>query len=228
VRGSEVVSVRRGTRPVDGVRHEHDVIRLESLAAAIDVLSTVTVSELPESAFLESLGAWRQRFREAQALLDDDVPPPLAERAAAAEQTVQHALDRLMESGFSLPPEPANRAAGAGDDWPWQWAASGTPETAEIVIAGSAGPSDARLGWALALVAAGLVAVWGLSRGAMLTWLTHHAHFAVAIMGAVLLATGIVPWLGAVVLLLALWRAVHSAWPRSTVDAGSTIFRRRA
>lgn len=229
VRGSEVVAVRRGTRPVDRDRHEHNVIRLESLAAAIDVLSTVTVSDLPESAFLESLGAWHQRFREAQRLLDDDVSPPLAERAAAAEQTVQHALDRLMESGFSLPPEPANPAAGAADDWPWQWAASGAQATAEIVVAGSAGrSSDARLRWALALVAAGLVASWGLSRGPVQTWLTQHAHFAVAMMGALLLAAGIVPWLGAIVLLLALWRAVHSAWPRSTADAGSTILRRRA
>jgi hypothetical protein len=229
VAGSEVDSVRHGGRLVEGASPEHGVVLLESLATVIDALSIAPARDLPGGEFLESLSAWRQRFLAARAPLDGNLPSPLAARTAAANQKVQQALYRLTESGLSLPPEPAGLEAGSHAAWSWQWLAADPSEKVEVSLAAPAWLSaDVRLAFALALLVAGIVAAWSLGHVAAETWLTQHAHFAVAVLGATLMAVGVVPWLGAIVVLLAVWRAVHSVWPRSPGDMSSTILLRRS
>jgi hypothetical protein len=224
-----VLAVRQGGRSVDHNGQECGVVHLESLATVIDGLSTAPAPDLPASVFLESLGTWHGRFAAAQARVDQDLPPALAARAAAAQQKVRHALDRLTESGFSLPPTPEMLATDSIETRRWQWVSSGQQEPVEIELATAAdGARDVRLAWALALLAVGVVASWALASAAVQTWLAQHAHFAVAVAGAVLMAAGIVPWLGAIILVLAVWRALHSAWPRRPAEATSTVLRRRS
>jgi hypothetical protein len=229
VAGDGILTRHQEGKPVDENPGEHGVSRLEGLAAALDSLSLASARELPPSVLQESLAVWDERFAAARRQLGRGLSPLLVARVAAADLVVKQAHKRLAEGGMAPEdlPHPSAEDSAADEEAGLAWVGSGASNRVRIVLGSSeARSADLRLIWAGGLIVLGLLAwpLFAAERG--VSWLMQHAHFVAATMGVIWLAVAPAPWLGIVLLLLAMWRAVRSPWPRGDSLMLSSIVRR--
>lgn len=210
------------------------VARLAALATVAQTLAEPATRDLPESALRQSFEACEDRFRAAQAELPAKLTPLLDQQVSDAEARLLAARQQLIDAGISLSvalPQPA--PAEVPQDAVWLSTGDGTERTLRVslVEAKNQRPADQRLFLALGALTAGLLGWWMLTARPWQSWLSRNFGFVAATIGLVWVALGPAPWLGGLVLALAVWCSVRLPWPyeRTTpIKSRSSISRQPA
>jgi hypothetical protein len=203
------------------------LVRLETIAQAAESLAQRTDRETPPVALRQALDACEDRFRSSMSELPPELSSPLDQRVAAAERQLLAARKQLADAGIPLADAtpPASRTA-VDEERTWRLV---TPGTAPSIVVQApiqtATFADQRLLAAAAAATAGLLAWWILGSRLWQAWLARHSCFGIAAIGTVWLAIGPAPWLGGLLLALAVWCAIRSPWPREANQSISTIVR---
>jgi hypothetical protein len=205
------------------------LVRLEAVAAAADELAhSSTTRDLSAAALRAVCEAWDDRCRDAQVQLPRELPPALADRAASARERLLTAREGLVDAGLLAEAEPttARSPSERPSQLAGQLAVAGDDPSIEVLLPSEPMSAfDMRLVAAGGALAAGWCAWWLLAVGFGKAWLVRYAHFAAAAIGLIWLAVGPVPWLGGILVVLALWSVVRSPWPRPASQSTSSRIR---
>jgi hypothetical protein len=192
------------------------IARLAAQARVAQSLAEPAARDLPEPALRQSFEACEDRFRAAQAELPAKMTPPLVQQVSVAEARLLVARQQLIAAGVSLAVASSQVARAEVPPGPvWLSAADGTERTVRVALLAEKNPqsTDERLFLALGSGAAGLLGWWILSTRRLQSWLSRNACFVAAAIGLAWVAIGPAPWLGGLVLALAVWCSVRWPWP---------------
>ncbi len=221
-----------GAAETSGQRAEQTppaVVRLEALAAAAQALADPAARDIPPAALRQAFEAGEDRFRAAESQLPADLSAPLAARARAAADQLSTARQKLVDAGISLPAAaPPSRPSAPASPGVWQLVSEKNVPSVDLAVAASQNsPADWRLILAGAALGAGLAGWWLLASPLGRSWLARHGALVAAAAGFAWLAVGPAPWLGGLLVAIALWSSLRSPWvlENAAANAQSSISR---
>jgi hypothetical protein len=206
------------------------VERIEALADILEHVAMVLEQDPFSPATTASFSTWSQRLQQVQVqVVVAELPPELLQRYRAAMGRVETAGGRIgLAENFAVEtspppiqpahdPSPSNVRFEVVDDG-HRIRILGAHST-ERPSSGSA--NDVRWVWAGAIVIAACL----LSLVRMRAALVRSTPVVVGLVGVAWLAWGIIPWVGWLIVAIAVWMSVRSPWPRTDSPSLSSFIR---